>query len=184
MFALYCANSKQTACEFVSAISIAGILGNHIATQSEAGNIERDGSMSWKLNGHDLCCAVLRKQGIDGDRGYKIVVDATYTRADALLLEIEQIWGVSYEGWTPVLLRMSVIFEGDRPNGKSTAVPRFLLNCGLRTGFVHEFLYLQCGYHGGKRNWGRMGYTNAALLYPDALTRLLAEIGFRRTGKE
>jgi hypothetical protein len=43
--------------------------------------------------------------------------------------------------------------------------------------------HLQWGHQGGTKNWGRMGYTNAALLYPDALMHLLGQIGFtQKTG--
>jgi hypothetical protein len=47
-----------------------------------------------------------------------------------------------------------------------------------RSDFVHEFLYLQCGYLEGRRTWGMMGYTNAVLLYPDAFKYLLSKAGF------
>ena len=108
-------------------------------------------------------------------------MDATYGRRDALLLEIHHLWAYSYRSWTPLLLRLSVLAEGDRPKGPSTPLERFFVESGPPDEFVHEFLYLQCGHSDGKPSWGRVGYTNAALLYPDALEYLLGRIGFSRT---
>jgi len=70
------------------------------------------------------------------------------------------------------------VFEGERPKGRATPVEDFRLADEER--FIHKFLYLNCGHQGGTRNWGRMGYTNAALLYPDALTHLLGQIEFAK----
>jgi hypothetical protein len=181
MFAAYSLNSNN--CNFVRTVSIAGILGDHIASKAEANKLKKNGTMPWDLSGCDLCRAVIDKYRIEEEAASrKVVVDATYTRADALILEINTIWGFSYGPWTPILLRMSVLFEGDRPHGKSTPVAHFRVGA-QEQGFVHEFLYLQCGHGGGTRNWGRMGYTNAALLWPDALAHLLGQIGFEHEQK-
>jgi hypothetical protein len=67
--------------------------------------------MPWELSGRDLCRAVMAKHGIEqGATACKVVVEANYGRDDPLLQEINHIWGSSYHGWTPLLLRMSTLF--------------------------------------------------------------------------
>lgn len=177
MFALYSLRGKSY--RFVSEVKIAGSLGNHIA--SEAGSKNPDGAMPWSLSGRELCRAVIEKHNIAEPLGScKVVIDATFSRADALLLEIDHLWGLSYPRWTPILLRMRTLTERKRNGGKSTPVMQFRA-APRKPEWVHEFLYLQCGYkEGGKRNWGKMGYTNAVLLWPDALAHLLRQIGYGR----
>jgi len=182
MFAIYHQTGEN--CDLVKSVSIAGVLSAHIATVAETVvPKEENDALAWKLSGHDLCCAIREKFSFEQDpASCKVVVDATYTRADALVLDINHVWGFSYHDWTPILLRMSVLFKGDRPKGKATPVEHFRLD-SQEEEFVHEFLYLQCGYGGGTRNWGRMGYTNAALLWPDAFAHLLGQIGFTQESR-
>ncbi len=177
MFAVYCQSGKN--CNLLGEVRIAGVIGESITSQAESTKPKGKETMAWELSGNDLCHAVVAKYGIEADSSScKVVVDATYGRDDALLLQINHIWGFSYDRWTPVLLRMTVVFEGDRPKGKKTPVEHFQL--APEEELVHEFLYLQRGHQGGTKNWGMMGYTNAALLYPDALAHFLKQIGFTR----
>jgi len=177
MFAVYSVNGKG--CDFVRSVGIAGILADQIARKAKSDKPRKNDTMPWEISGRDLRRAVIEKFGIqEKPSSCKVVVDATYTRADALLLEINSVWGFSYRRWTPILFRMSVLFEDDRPQGKATPVTRFRVPPKSQ-GFVHEFLYLQRGHREGTRNWGRMGFTNAALLWPDAIAHLLGQIGFK-----
>lgn len=178
MFAVYCVRGKT--CDLVNRVSIAGILCAHISSTAATIKPKKGDPMPWKLSGHDLCCAVRERFGFEEDAAScKVVADVTYGRSDALILEINGVWGFSYYKWTPIVLRMSAVFEGDRWR-KSNPVRHFRLSSQQQTKqyFVHEFLYLQRGHREGTRGWGRMGYTNAALLYPDALAHLLGQIGF------
>jgi hypothetical protein len=175
MFAIYCQKNRN--CDLLRSVTIAGVICENIISKAASIKPKKNETMPWELSGADLCRAVIAKNGIESEAAScKVVVDATYGRSDALLLEINYIWGFSYNLWTPILLRMTTLFEGDRPKGKATPVERFRLD-GDETS-IHEFLYLQCGHQGGKKNWGMMGYTNAALLYPDAFAHLLAKVGF------
>lgn len=180
MFAIY--RLKEKNCDFLRSVTIAGVICESITNAAQSIKPKKKDTMPWELSGRDLCRAVMAKHSVEADAtSCKVVVDATYGREDALLLEIIHIWGFSYGPWTPILLRMSTLFEGDRPKGKATPVEHFRLD--PEEGFIHEFLYLQCGHQGGTKNWGRMGYTNAALLYPDALTHLLGQIGFTQQSR-
>jgi hypothetical protein len=179
MFFLYCVNGKD--CDLHQDVTISGILGDHIASKTETIKPKKDDTMPWELSGHDLCRKVMRNEGVEEGKdpaSCKIVTDAVYSRDDAMLLEINRIWGFSYGSWTPILLQMSELFKGHRPReSKSPPVAHFQLGSQAQ-GFVHEFLYLQCGHQGGKRIFARVGNTSAAILYPDALEHLLGQIGF------
>jgi hypothetical protein len=180
MFAIYQLNGKK--CDLVHENThIAKVLCAHIDGKRETMK-PKDDTMPWELSGRELCRRVIDEYGIEKDAAScKVVIDVVPKRKDALLLEINRIWGFSYGPWTPILLQMSTLFEGKRRE-KATPVKHFRLG-SQGQGFVHEFLYLQWGHGKGKqgnqRNWGRMGYTNAALLYPDALVHLLGKIGFK-----
>jgi hypothetical protein len=176
MFAIYRMN--KTDCEFVRNVTVAGVLCDRIGDRAKTMKPKKDDTMPWALSGIDLCRAVITEHGIEEDaETCKVVSDATYTRSDALILEINHVWGFSYGPWTPILLRMSVLFEDERPKGKATPVECFP-SASQQQDFVHEFLYLQRGHTDGTRSWGRTGMVNAALLYPDALAHLLGKIGF------
>lgn len=179
MFGLY--SRSGSTYSLVRNVKIAGVLGNHIATTAGSLRLARSDQMPWTLSGQELCRAVIEEnQVVKPARPCSVLIDATFGRADATLLEIDRVWGLSSHNWTPLLLRMRVLRTGlKRRDGKSTPVARFRLRSG-RPATAHEFLYLQCGHAGGTRNWGRMGYTNAVLLWPDALAHLLRQIGFER----
>lgn len=175
MFGIYCQKKKN--CDLLQSVVIAGEICESITSKAASIKPKKNGTMPWELSGAGLCRAVIAKHSIEADgTSCKLVIDATYGRDDALLLEINHIWGFSYAPWTPILLRMTTLFEGDRPKGKGTPIEHFQLV--PEEGFIHEFLYLRCGHQGGTKNWGRMGNTNAPLLYPDALAYLLGKIGF------
>jgi hypothetical protein len=160
-------------------------LTDHLTQQAQLRKPNQDDSMPWEISGEDLRPIVLAQAHIgEGATSYKVVIDATYGKGDALLFELRHVWGYSFHDWTPLLLRLCMLREQNRPNGPATPLDRFELSTQRESPdeFIHEFLYLQWGHQGGKqRNWGKMGYTNAALLWPPALEHLLGKIGFNRT---
>ena len=145
--------------------------------------------MPWEMGGselRDMVAANLRDLRERSTTSFRLVVDATYGRKDALLLEIGHVWGYSYPDWTPLLLRLSVFaVVENRLNGPSTPVQRLSVQNRPSDTFVHEFLYLRCGHVEGEGSpsWGKVGYTNAALLYPDAFEYLLGRSGFSHSRK-
>lgn len=190
MFALYRNGSRPGTWVFSTEVSIAGILARAMEGRAEVVKPKNHEGMPWALTGTGFCAAVREIFKPDDDaagRRYKLIIDATWGRGDALLLEVINVWGYAYCDWTPLMLQLRDIAEENRPNGPSTPIPQFsceeVVSGRRRTcDYVHEFLYLQCGYDKDierrRRNWGRMGYTNAALLYPDAFRHLLAQVGF------
>lgn len=88
-------------------------------------------------------------------------------------------------------MRLACVFEDTRATVEQTRFPSGT-GCDSANDFVHEFLYIQWGYKsaakapedrrkdGEQRNWGGVGFTNAALLRSTQLTHLLARIGFKR----
>jgi hypothetical protein len=179
MFIVY--SSRGSIHRRVADVNIAGVLGNHIAQRADAERPAKNENMAWSLSGRELCRAVMKQQNIPKQDGLcKIVIDATWGRTDALLLEIDRVWGYSSKDWTPLLLRMRFLYKTrKRPGGRATPILHFR-RLPKWQGLIHEFLYLKCGHTGGRRSWGRMGYTNAVLLWPDALAYLLRQIGFER----
>lgn len=176
MFAVY--SLKKQKCQFVREVALAGILCKHIADTAKVMKPTKHDTMPWELSGVDLCRAAMMEQEIAEDgECCRVVSDTTYSRSDALIVEISHVWGFTYRDWTPILLRMSILFEDERPNGKKTTVECFQ-SCPEPGELIHEFLYLQKGHTTGTCTWGRTGMVNAALLYPDALAHLLGQIGF------
>jgi hypothetical protein len=187
MFMLYVDGEDGRECHFVKNVRLGGLLCDHLSQQALVNKPDTTDCMSWEMSRDDLRRAVLAKFLV-GEKSqpverYRVIVDATYGRSDALLLEICHVWGYSHPKWSPVLLRLCVLYDENRPDGPSTPLRRFELDpgCTAATEFVHEFLYLQWGHQRGtQKNWGRVGYTNAALLWPKHLEHLLGKIGFTR----
>lgn len=168
---------------------MARLLVERILEEEQAKKPDPKGRMDWELSGRELRERVVARSSIatlEGAAEYRVVVDATYSREDAQLFEICNVWGYADPGWSPLVLRLSLLREVDRPKGRNTPVEEFEpeQECGESTDFVHEFLYLRHGHQQGcprsVKNWGLMGYTNAALLWPPHLEHLLGKIGFKR----
>ncbi|MGO8718369.1 MAG: hypothetical protein ACLQMO_04020 [Acidobacteriaceae bacterium] len=145
MFAVYSCKSDKYHLEKPD-VTISGVLGDKITGQEEKIKPAKQDGMPWEMSGRALCRAVIKKHQIPARvESCKVLADVTFGRYDALIMEIDHIWGFSYYGWTLVLLRLRTRFEGERPKGKSTPVTDFQAR-SQRDGFVHEFLYLKCGH--------------------------------------
>jgi hypothetical protein len=160
------------------------LLTDRLRSTAQSIKPDTEDAVPWEISGTDLrnlVVAEFHDSGQKSSASCKVIVDATYKRKDAVLLEIKHVWGYAYCWWTPLLLRMSEVASGEnRPNGPSTPLEFFSLVTPSSNDFVHEFLYLQCGHTEGKPSWGRVGYTNAVLLYSDALEYFLGKIGLVR----
>src|SRR5579863_7791512 len=123
MFSLYESTADGKDCVLVPGnVHIAGVLRDTLRDMAQSVKPKTTGEMPWEITGSELCEKVaakydLRKSAIS----YKLVVDATYSRKDAVLFEIRHVWAFSYPSWTPLLLRLSVLAGVEnRPNGPST----------------------------------------------------------------
>jgi len=184
MFALYCKAGKSSKWNFELSVSIAGVIAGLLQEKAAIAKPKNPAPMPWELTGVELREAVMKASRVEGRTDeYKLIIDATWGRADAQLLEIMRVVGYSYEEWTPLMLQVaeSAVVKV-RPKGPATPVETVDFDEPGPDSYIHEFLYLQCGYVPGKgrRTWGRMGYTNAALLWPDAFEYLLSRAGFEK----
>ncbi len=185
MFALYRLEGTRSY-RFVRTVTVGGILADYLWREGQSRSPGPEGRMEWEISGNDLRRLVMKRfstpEEINERSRFKLIADVTYGRGDALLLEICHVWGFADPKWSPVLLRLCHSYEGERPHGPGTPLETFTtdIDCSGATGFVHEFLYLQWGHDGGtQKNWGRIGYTNGALLWPPHLGHLLGKIGFK-----
>jgi hypothetical protein len=95
MFAVYHVHGKT--CDLVNSVGIAGILCAHISSTAATIKPRKSDPMPWKLSGHNLCCAVRERFGFEeAAASYKVVADVTFGRSDALIFEINVVWGFSY----------------------------------------------------------------------------------------
>jgi hypothetical protein len=93
MFAIYCQSKRN--CDFLRSVTIAGVICESITSAAASIKPKKNATMPWELSGRDLCRGVIAKHDIEADlAACKVVVDATYGREDALLLEINHIWGL------------------------------------------------------------------------------------------
>lgn len=110
-------------------------------------------------------------------RGSTLVIDLKpkQKKTNLSLYEVEDIWGYSDNGWTPVLLRLSGLFMDADPSRINRN--RFRIGDNERIGPIYEFLYLSGSVSDGKLTGGwtapPSSPTNAALLFPDTLRYFL-----------
>lgn len=101
---------------------------------------------------------------------HALLVDLKPDARDAVsLYRITNIWGHSYEFWTPIMIRFEVICADQ----KHKSPGRFKANFSLKESnpeVVYEFLYFNGGVLRGNWNWGRTGSVNGAMLWSDALS--------------
>ena len=112
---------------------------------------------------------ILSLLGVERPVEHRILIDLKPSdRSRVSLYRLRDVWGYSYEGWTPVALRLEGMLVDEDQDNPSTFKQAF--KAPLETGdFVFEFLYLNGGTKRGKWTWGPVGRVNGALLWPDAL---------------
>ncbi|MBM3495862.1 MAG: hypothetical protein FJX72_16290 [Armatimonadetes bacterium] len=147
-------------------ISLAGSSGP-IARLVMRSNDGRPPPFEWHLDASDI----LRELGFD-PVGHSITIDLKpRVQNNVSLFRLTDIWGYSYAEWTPVALRLDVLFADRGESDPAAFKQEFVL--GRRSlDVVGEFLYLQGGVLEGTWNWGLVGRVNGALLWPEALHSL------------
>jgi hypothetical protein len=202
MFAIYKPESGKDSREYAFSRKIqsgdrtvARALYDLIDTQAGTAGALKDKRMSWEITGQNLLWEVLKDQEKSEKGKYKLIIDAMPNNVgpqrETQLFEMCHIWGCTDPGWTPLLLRLDLRFEGERETVEQT---RFTYDTepAPATESVYEFLHLRWGYESGRktreerrksgevRNWGRVGFTNGTLLWPPHFEHLLSRIGYNR----
>ena len=86
------------------------------------------------------------------------------------------VWGYSYSAWTPLALRLEVIF-GDRQEADPATFKRAFVDEERVHSLAGEFLYTQGGVSTGSTwNWGMVGRVNGALLWREAFDFLVTSL--------
>jgi hypothetical protein len=92
------------------------------------------------------------------------------------LYRLLDVWGFSYTDWTPLALRLEVLFADHRHKSPEKFMKSFQLENQKSGEYIGEFLYLKGGVAGGTWSWGQVGRVNGALLWKDAFTYLSSNL--------
>jgi len=116
------------------------------------------------------------KEIIEIPDSHEIIIDLKpNVKENVSLYKLVDIWGYSYDEWSPLALRLETIFSDKVVQNPKEFKKKFKVK-GASHEFVHEFLYLQGGVKGGTWNWGMVGGVNGALLWKDAFKYFISEL--------
>lgn len=157
-----------------SHVGVVQIAGNTGPLASVARNRNTAGVIPfrWHASSDDLVAAIP-----NGSKGQEILIDLKPSAAkNVSLYRLLDVWGFSYENWTPLALRLETFFV-DREEREAEAFKKQFDDSSAERSKVGEFLYVQGGVQGGTWNWGQVGRVNGALLWKDAFDYLVGELG-------
>lgn len=155
---------------FVRKIQLAGKSGP-LAKYSHDLNLEGKFPFRWHATEEDI---IRHLGGLPG--GQAIVIDLKPGVAkNVSLYRLLDVWGFSYQAWTPLALRLRVLF-GDLEDADPKSFKASFIDAGKEHAQVGEFLYLQGGVSKGTWNWGMVGRVNGALLWRDAFDFLVGNL--------
>jgi len=114
----------------------------------------------------------------DGYPDSAVVIDLKpkQQKKNVSLYELLDVWGISDQGWTPILLHLRGLFVDAKPEG----IDRndFSLDYREAEGPIYEFLHLDGSVHDGQLigRWTAppASPTNAALLWPDTIRHFVS----------
>jgi hypothetical protein len=150
--------------EYEQEVSLAGKNGPIALHVNDIPKKEGIKELHWHLTEDEI----LSRLGKTSHR-HALVVDLKPTvENNVSLYQLKEIWGFSYEVWTPIAVRLETIFVDKSHLDPKEFKQRFDDKECVRVP-VYEFLYLQGGIDGGFWSWGPVGSINGALLWPDAL---------------
>ncbi|MFW6164245.1 MAG: hypothetical protein ACODAJ_15865 [Planctomycetota bacterium] len=118
---------------------------------------------------------LLREAGTDPGQRAVVAALRPTTEGNLSLYELTDVFGYSYQQWTPLCLRMEALVVDQTVPDPERFKRRFRRRGGRRP-VVHQFLYLQGGLAGGTWKWGPVGSVNGVLLWPDALSFFLERL--------
>jgi hypothetical protein len=152
----------------VRTVPIAGKAGPLAATQRSK-NTKGVTPFPWHAPAAEIVAA------IGGAPTQEILIDLKPNATDVHLYRLLDVWGFSYEHWTPLGLVLEALFTGRTHNAPAHFKASFDDHDAERD-IVGEFLYVQGGTAGGTWSWGRVGSVNGVLLWRDAFDYLSGEI--------
>jgi hypothetical protein len=145
-----------------------GPLAKHAKTQ----NPQRTDPFPWHASERDL----ISTEGADPTSN-AIVTDLKPSDKERVsLYRLLDVWGFSAKEWTPLALRLQVLFA-DVPQANPSLFKTSLIDPATDHSLVGEFLYVNGGVVEGNWNWGTLGRVNGALLWKDAFDFLAGALG-------
>ena len=135
-------------------------------------DLSKQEPLPWHVTAEEI----LRTLGATSERS-ALVIDVTESSEEwVTLYELKDVWGYSYKGWTPIALGMECLID---EAAADPAVAKQTFTCARGSGKkAYTFLYLQAGTDPdcGRRAWGKVGYVNGPLLWPDAFEWFVAQM--------
>lgn len=164
-FFLYALNSEHGEYRQIREISLSG-------TASPFRTISAEAGQKW----HASDGRILSLLGVKRPAEHRILIDLKPSdKSNVSLYRLRNVWGHSYEDWTPLALRLESLLVDEPQDSPSTFKQIFVAPVETKD-FIYEFLYLNGGTRSGKWTWGLVGRVNGALLWPDALGYFVGSI--------
>lgn len=151
-------------------VSIAGNTGPLAAIQRSRNTAAAE-TFRWHATHKDIVSAIAGSSPTQ-----EIVIDLKPNVAkNVSLYRLLDVWGFSCPDWTPLALRLEVLFV-DVPHDEPARFKESFTCEDADRDLVGEFLYVQGGTRGGTWNWGQVGRVNGTLLWRDAFHYLSGEL--------
>ena len=154
---------------FKRRVSIAGKHGPLLSVY-RGKNVLGETPFAWHASSRDIVSA------LGGDASDSVIIDLKPRIANNVsLYRLLDIWAFSYPAWTPLALRLEVLFA-DQPHSNPTAFKTSFSDTDVDGTRIGEFLYVKGGTEEGNWAWGQVGSVNGALLWPDAFEYLTSSL--------
>lgn len=154
----------------VGTISLAGINRGLIYRACQQGLSGRD--TGWALSAADL----LSVGGYD-PASHSLITDVSPAREGEInLFEIRAVAGYSYREWTPIMLDLEQLFDGEVERGSEVERKLCFVDIEAPRHPVRTSLYLRGGHGGGTWNFGHVGRVNGPLLWEDAMEFFISQV--------
>ena len=125
----------------------------------------------WHLSASDILKAIPVSPG-----DHRIVIDLKpRVKGNVSLYLLRDVWGHSYEDWTPIALLLESLYV-DRDSDDPETFKESFDDREAAKELIGEFLYLQGGVKSGTWSWGPVGSVNGCLLWDDAFRYLTGEL--------
>lgn len=116
---------------------------------------------------------------LGGSANHALLIDLKPKKErNVSLYRLMDIWGFSYEDWTPVCFRLESLFIDEERGDAEAFKQHFELDTRKGGQVIHEFLYLRGGANKGTWGWGMVGNVNSALLFRDAWEYFVSKVRY------